>query len=1218
MYNAIKKAFTFSVVATTIMWSVGIAALIPSVAHGATCPTLAAGDMIKVPGTPAIYAINNDLKVLYFPSGDEFKSWRPSYGGYISITAECFDTLATPATYPGAVNFHPGSYVVKNVSSDQLYVVEPGNTLAKITPEMATALYGADYKVMTVGPAFWPHYINRGSDVTTAIAHPGMLARVDGVIYYIDASSNTRVVSATGMVANGFQERFVRDLPASAIAGLTAGDAIDAEIVALTDKTQSGGVTGGAISPGTNMTVSLASDNPASANLPAGATNVEMLKFVVSGSGDIDEVIVKRGGVGETTDFANVYIYNGDTRLTSGRSIASDTNTVTFANLKVTAPATLTVVADIATAPGSNTNNFSVTSVNSDGVNVAGNYFTINSSVDASLVTLEEYGGTWEVVLGTTQAEVAKFKITAGVNDVTINRLTLRNGGALANSNLENFKLYAGSTNIASAASMDGDKLVINFATPYSIAKAQTKNLVLNADIVGGRTTDNVKFYVDEVSDIYAIDTTYGVGARVSNLYAFGNQTVSITGGQITLANNGPAATTYSVNTTNNDLFKMSLSSERNITVKKVKIMINTSTGFVASNDTSKIKNIKLVDLSSGTTLVGPITDLDSMTAVAGGYEKEMSYAFDVNAGDTRQLAIQADFDTSLTDGSVISATLDLNVANYVYDNDASEYVAITKIVPSTITGNSITGSSSSLTVTKTATPSDTATVRGTEKVDALGFNFAAGTADNLKVNKIVLRIYGDDDGTWATATGDTAANLIASTISLWDGSTQVGVLKGLTLVDTNSDGDWDAGEYYKAEFTNLNFVVDAGNQKKLVAKVDLMNTITAERWLAVDLDQSDLEVENSAGNLLTGLTGKLNHATGTSNTAIDSKMNGTLAISVDGETPDADVVVTGAQNVAYTKYKLRSTYESFTVVGAAIMNNSSSYDADMVKVVVGYKDAEGNDATKDGYLSAGVLTFADGQLSIPVPVNVDTYVTIKANMNNDADGAVVDHAVKLGFVKASSSVQWTTSTSTNNDLANSFIVMGDSSNSKLYGDTDGLTVDHTDINTQTVRKTNVTVANNMADGTSSQQSQDNVGIFALTSASEAGSNQKSTLNTVTVQLSGSLIASTTGSVLVNLYNGSTYDSAHLMGTTTMSTNAGSTDATVVSTTNNNEFEGTINVHVVVDTNESEFTGTAGSTKTLGAIVSTYAWGDGNDDSVGDATPVTGIPVSGGNLQYSL
>lgn len=212
---------------------------------GATCPTLAAGNMVKVTGKPAIYYLNSKLEVMYFPSGDEFKSWRPTYGGYLSIDQACFDSLKVPAGYPAAVNFRPGSYLVKRSSSDQLYTVMPGNTLAKISSSIANSLYGASAytggvgaKVMTVSDVYWPHYVNRAADITTVTANPGMLVKVSGTTYYVDADSKLREVTASGFIANGFQERFVRAVPASAIAGFETGETITAEVASITDKAQ--------------------------------------------------------------------------------------------------------------------------------------------------------------------------------------------------------------------------------------------------------------------------------------------------------------------------------------------------------------------------------------------------------------------------------------------------------------------------------------------------------------------------------------------------------------------------------------------------------------------------------------------------------------------------------------------------------------------------------------------------------------------------------------------------------------------------------------------------------------------------------------------------------------------------------------------------------------------------------------------------------------------
>src|SRR3989344_6823388 len=190
-----KKVFTSSVVGATMLWSVGVSALLPAVANAAVCPALASGDMVKVSGKAAIYSVDKMNKILYFPSGDEFKSWSGlsatapnQYAGYVTITQECFDSLAVPSAYPGGVNYRAGSYVVKRPSSDQLYVVLPGNSLAKISVTDAKALYGATYKVMTVADAFWPHYVNRGADVAGTV-HEGMLVSKDGKTWYV-ASGN--------------------------------------------------------------------------------------------------------------------------------------------------------------------------------------------------------------------------------------------------------------------------------------------------------------------------------------------------------------------------------------------------------------------------------------------------------------------------------------------------------------------------------------------------------------------------------------------------------------------------------------------------------------------------------------------------------------------------------------------------------------------------------------------------------------------------------------------------------------------------------------------------------------------------------------------------------------------------------------------------------------------------------------------------------------------
>ena len=226
-----KKALTVSTVFSTMLWSVGVTALVPAMVQAETCPSFQSGAMIKVSGHPAIYSVDSNGKVLYFPSGDEFKSWNVdnSYGGYTTVSQACYDLLPVPSNAPYGVGFRAGSWIVKRPSSDQLYVSELGNKLAKITPEAANALYGVGHKTMTVADVFWPNYGNtRGADVTEAKAHPGMLVSNGGKTWLVDANSQLREVSAAGMSANRLKASFARALPNSALAGLSTGAALTA------------------------------------------------------------------------------------------------------------------------------------------------------------------------------------------------------------------------------------------------------------------------------------------------------------------------------------------------------------------------------------------------------------------------------------------------------------------------------------------------------------------------------------------------------------------------------------------------------------------------------------------------------------------------------------------------------------------------------------------------------------------------------------------------------------------------------------------------------------------------------------------------------------------------------------------------------------------------------------------------------------------------------
>src|SRR3989344_1051498 len=76
---------------------------------------------------------------------------------------------------------------------------------------------------------------------------------------------------------------------------------------------------------------------PASGVTPLSATNVNFLKFTVEAGedGKITGMVFSRKCVGSNSDFSNVYLYEGDTRLTTGKSVNADSQQVVFNNLKL-------------------------------------------------------------------------------------------------------------------------------------------------------------------------------------------------------------------------------------------------------------------------------------------------------------------------------------------------------------------------------------------------------------------------------------------------------------------------------------------------------------------------------------------------------------------------------------------------------------------------------------------------------------------------------------------------------------------------------------------------------------------------------------------------------------------------------------------------------------------------------------------------------------------
>jgi hypothetical protein len=148
------KFFTKLLISTFFVTGLLVYGSTTHAAPGPTCPALAVGDEIKVNeiSKTAIYVLDRNLKPRYFYSGYEYKTYKNDYTNFKLIDQQCLDSLGVPGGYPSAINYRPGSLVVKGPSGNQLYVIQPGNTVAPISDSVAKQLYGTNYKVTTIAP----------------------------------------------------------------------------------------------------------------------------------------------------------------------------------------------------------------------------------------------------------------------------------------------------------------------------------------------------------------------------------------------------------------------------------------------------------------------------------------------------------------------------------------------------------------------------------------------------------------------------------------------------------------------------------------------------------------------------------------------------------------------------------------------------------------------------------------------------------------------------------------------------------------------------------------------------------------------------------------------------------------------------------------------------------------------------------------------------------
>jgi hypothetical protein len=1025
----LRKIFTASVMFVTIL-SMSVV-VVPQAGAAAS-----AGDLIRTANVSAVYYLGADNKRYVFPTSQTYFTWYSDFSGVMVIPQAELESYAPG----GNLTARPGTKLIQEVSMEtpwtvvgsKVYAVGLNGAISQI-PDAATAvtLYGANWesRIMGVPSAYFTNYTNSGATASATVYPSGSLVKMASSpdVYFIDGDGKARkIADEAAFSANRFNGDFIITA-ASTYVLPTLGTPITAAETALTDA--SAGSTGTGIQPGagTGLTVALSSDTPASTSVPAStvanqsATNVPYLKvnFTASNDGDvtISNLTFHRTGVGSAADFAYVYLYDGDSRLTTGKSVNSSSNDAVFNNVNVKVAAgttkTLTLKADIASGLASvaGADAFqlvSASSVSANGATVSGSFPITGNTMSLTGVSIGKLTVTAGAdpsnpSVGAQGANMASVRLVAATEDIKLNSLALYQGGTISNSNLSNFKLYDGATLLASTASINSANLVtFTLAAPLLITKGQTKTLDVKGDLSGAaKNGDTIVLYVENATDVYGIGQTYGFGAGV-DFSGYDNSVANteasnctVSGGQLTFSSNGPSAANVRGNNVN--LMNFSIASGVNAEIKSLNLELYY--GGVKGGATSTngyITNFRIVDVDTNTVVGGPLDlgNTSSWTDVTLGSSHAFTDTITIAAGKSRNFKVLADLNNSLSKGPIY-VVLGSTAGSYVLSTtagakniDNNQWIA--DIVPSTkITGNTMTFTTSALTVSAANSPATHTASKGDQNVESLGIVLSPATSQTAKVTQVKVAGYiggalADNMTLYQLGSGDKVTDTVSS-ISLWDGATQVGLTRS-----------FDTAGY--AIFDNLNVTVPSTG-KILTVKANLSSSATTTGSYAIGVTTPSTSVvaydESNNSITPTDASGTDTTINGTPTVYIKLASGGTLQAYLNSAYPTA--IVAGNTAVEALSSKFYATNQAMKVQ-KMIVAKTDTRDSDASYLSITYaKDAIGTMETKTTSFVGDIAQFTD--LAIYVPK--DGYsrdITYKIMTGEVGSGATSGDSVYLSL----------------------------------------------------------------------------------------------------------------------------------------------------------------------------------------------------------------------------
>lgn len=724
---------------------------------------------------------------------------------------------------------------------------------------------------------------------------------------------------------------------------------------------------------GTGLKVSLATDSPSGNVLVQGQAIGALAKFTFANP-TASEIKVtslgfKRTGVSNDSTLSNVYLYQGAQRLTDSAGVSnmafSFNDPVGIITVGAGQTATVSVLADIAGSTSGQQVGVQLVSVSSSGTLDSSVVFPINSglqTISAATLATADFNTTTNPAVTTVAAQndytVWSNSTTIGTRAVNLESFQLRNIGSVNRAAINNFRLYVKGVQVGSAvaAIASDDTVTFDFSASPVRIETGTAEIKVVADVIAG-SGNTFQFSLRRASDARFVDTDL-------------NQPILATANGSTFS--ARSATSATVDSGTVSVVKATSSQSTNVALGATNVKWATFEMRAAGEDV-KVENLDVRATASAGT-----RGLDNgkvfLNGVQVGSTKDLTDATDVNftfgssfilkAGTTAIVDIYADAKSTTGAAYTTGDTVAVRLSTGSSNGQGQKSLTSINVPTANVTANTVTISSSSLTLTKFSGYGNQTMIAGTNNARLGSFTLSTGATEGVNINTLTVALSADEAAT-------------VTDLILKDNATgaQIGTTKA-------------------APSTSNAFSVNVAMGSSVTKTIDIFGNIksgsNAGPWIA--------NIDASGTGAVTGSTvdaAALNLQTITLGTAA-------LAAAA-GVSPDNANVIAGSSLVKVGSFNFTSQFSSFTVDQIAVKVPANAATS-ITSVTLRYPNASGvsTDSVATLALSSGdevysTATFSGLTFYIPADTTkkLDVYVSLATIASGATSGSAI--SVRLG-----------------------------------------------------------------------------------------------------------------------------------------------------------------------------------------------------------------------------